>query len=124
MESPPKERDRLSLGRRGEEAAVCYLKKRGFKIVERGFRWLRGEIDIIAYDGGTLVFVEVKTRTDRTFGFPEESVTPAKQLQIRKIAQGYLARHRLEDTPCRFDVLSVIIDSRQQNFIRHLENAF
>ena len=122
MESPQK--DRLGLGRSGEEAAVRFLKQRGFKIVERGFRWLRGEIDIIAYDRATLVFVEVKTRADRTFGFPEESVTPAKQSQIRKIAQGYLVRHRLEETPCRFDVISVTIEGDRHFTIRHLEDAF
>jgi putative endonuclease len=122
MESPQK--DRLSLGKTGEEAAVRYLKKRGYKIVGRGFRLLRGEIDILAYDRTTLVFAEVKTRTSLAFGFPEESVTPAKQAQIRKIAQGYLAKHRLENVPCRFDVLSVMIGNDRQVMIRHFENAF
>lgn len=122
MESPQK--DRLSLGKTGEEAAVRYLKKKGYKIVGRGFRLLRGEIDILAYDRTTLVFAEVKTRASRAFGFPEESVTPAKQTQIRKIAQGYLAKHRLENVPCRFDVLSVMIGNDRQVMIRHFENAF
>jgi len=122
MEGPQK--DKLRLGRTGEEAAVRYLEKKGYRIVERGFRLLRGEIDILAYDRATLVFAEVKTRTSQAFGLPEESVTPAKQAQIRKIAQGYLAHHHLEDIPCRFDVLSVLIDSDRRVMIRHLENAF
>jgi putative endonuclease len=122
MESSQK--DRLSLGQTGEGAAVRYLKKKGYKIVGRRFRLLRGEIDILAYDGATLVFAEVKTRTSQAFGCPEESVTPAKQAQIRKIAQGYLAKHRLENAPCRFDVLSVMIGNDRQVMIRHFENAF
>lgn len=122
MESPQK--DRLSLGKAGEEEAVRFLKKKRYKIVSRGFRLLRGEIDIIAYDGATLVFAEVKTRTSHAFGFPEESVTPAKQGQIRKIAQGYLARNRLENVTCRFDVLAVTIGNDRQIKIRHFENAF
>ena len=122
MEGPQK--GRLSLGRRGEEAAVRYLEKKGYKIAGRGFRLLRGEIDILAYDRATLVFVEVKTRTSQAFGSPEESVTPAKQTQIRKIAQGYLSKHHLDHVNCRFDVLSVMMGNDRQATIRHFENAF
>jgi putative endonuclease len=114
----------MTLGKAGEEAAVRYLQGKRYKIVERRVRLLRGEIDIIAYDQETLVFAEVKTRTSCAFGFPEESVTPAKQQQLRKIAQTYLSRHRLESAPCRFDVLSVTISDDQQVQIRHLKNAF
>jgi len=116
--------DRIKLGREGEEAAVHYLKTKRFKIVERGFRLLRGEIDIIAYDRRTLVFVEVKTRSGAGFGAPEESVTSAKQDQLRKIAQGYLSKKRLGDVPCRFDVIAVHTDDRGRPAIRHIENAF
>ena len=122
MEAPPI--DRIKLGREGEEAAVRFLKKKRFKIVERGFRMLRGEIDIIAYDRKTLVFVEVKTRSRVGFGAPEESVTFSKQDQLRKIAQGYLVKNRLGDIPCRFDVISVSIHDDGQPTIRHIENAF
>jgi len=122
MEGPPL--SRIRLGREGEEAAVRFLKKKRFKIVERGFRMLRGEIDIIAYDRKTLVFVEVKTRSGAGFGIPEESVTFAKQDQLRKIAQGYLVKKRLGDIPCRFDVVSVSTDDRGRPTIRHIENAF
>ena len=122
MEGPPL--SRIRLGREGEEAAVRFLKKKRFKIVERGFRMLRGEIDIIAYDRKTLVFVEVKTRSGAGFGVPEESVTSAKQDQLRKIAQGYLIKSRLGDIPCRFDVVAVSTDDRGRPTIRHIENAF
>jgi putative endonuclease len=117
-------KNKVILGKAGEEAAVRYLQGKRYKIVERRVRLLRGEIDIIAYDQETLVFAEVKTRTSRAFGFPEESVTPVKQEQIRKIAQIYLSRHRLENVPCRFDVLSVTISNGQRIQIRHFENAF
>lgn len=83
----------------------------------------RGEIDIIAYDRKTLVFVEVKTRRSREFGLPEESVTPAKQRQIRKIAQGFLAKNRLTNTECRFDVISLELDGEGYS-VRHIKNAF
>jgi putative endonuclease len=116
--------DRIRLGQEGEEAAVRFLKKKRFKIVERGFRMLRGEIDIIAYDRATLVFIEVKTRSGEGFGLPEESVTFAKQDQLRRIAQGYLLKKRLGDVPCRFDVISVSAGPVGRSSIRHIENAF
>ncbi len=113
-----------ALGRSGEEAAVAYLRKKKFVIVERGFRFHRGEIDIIAYDGDTLVFIEVKTRRDKVFGLPEESVTPAKQAQVRRVAEAYLMIHNLHDVPCRFDILSISCDEKEGYQIRHLRNAF
>lgn len=122
MENP--QVNRIKLGRQGEEAAIRYLKKKGFRIVERGFRLLRGEIDIIAYDRKTLVFIEVKTRSGTGFGVPEESVTPAKQEQIRKIAQLYLLKKRLGDIPCRFDVISVLDDAPNDPILRHIPDAF
>lgn len=113
-----------SLGRRGEEFAVEYLKNKKYQILKTGFRFHRGEIDIIAYDKDTLVFVEVKTRRDYHFGSPEEAVTPLKQEQLRRIAQGYLTVNHLEDTPCRFDVLALVIDKSQDIKIKHFIDAF
>ena len=112
------------LGRRGEEFALEYLKKKGYRIVDRGFRLFRGELDIIAYEGQTLVFVEVKTRMDTEFGAPEEYVTPAKQRQIRKIAEGYLAIKTLVDIECRFDVISLLSDEKEGFKVQHFRNAF
>jgi putative endonuclease len=85
---------------------------------------LRGEIDIIASDRKTLVFVEVKTRSRPDFGRPEEAVTPAKQKQIRKIAQAYLIKKRLGEVECRFDVLSLLFDPDQGFAVHHIKNAF
>lgn len=117
-------KNKVSLGKRGEAAAVRYLQGKRYTIIGRRFRFLRGEIDIIAYDRETLVFAEVKTRSSLAFGFPQESVTRAKQDQIRKIAQCYLTRHRLEGVPCRFDVISVMMVEGRPLSIRHFENAF
>ena len=112
------------LGKMGEEIAVDHLQKKGYRIVERGFRLFRGELDIIAYDGTTLVFVEVKTRAGTEFGLPEEAVTPAKQKQIKRIAQGYLIERGLGDPDCRFDVLSILIKGDDGQVITHFEDAF
>jgi putative endonuclease len=112
------------LGNKGEEIAADYLQKKKFRIVDRGYRLFRGELDIIAYDGGTLVFVEVKTRTGTEFGLPEEAVTPAKQNQIKRIAQGYLMERDLGDPDCRFDVLAILFDGEGDPTITHFKDAF
>ncbi len=115
------------MGRLGEGIALRYLRKKKYVILETGYRLLRGEIDIIARDGRTLVFIEVKTRTRDGYGRPEESVTPAKQQQIRKVAQGYLIKHRLGDIDCRFDVIALIADrdgDGDEFILEHFHNAF
>jgi len=112
------------LGKAGEEVALKYLKRKKFKIIKKGFRLYKGEIDVIAYDRKTLVFIEVKTRRSRNFGLPEESVTTAKQRQIKKIAQGFMAFNNLENVECRFDVISLILKKNDGYFIRHFKDAF
>ena len=112
------------LGINGEEAAERYLQKKRYRIMARNFHFHRGEIDLIAYDRSTLVFLEVKTRRSLDQGSPEESVTLRKQLQIRKIAGAYLAGRNLQDVPCRFDVLSISLEGKDGFDIRHIENAF
>ncbi|NIM89610.1 MAG: YraN family protein [Candidatus Aminicenantes bacterium] len=112
------------MGKLGEEAVVRYLKSKKFRIIERNFRFLRGEIDIIAYDGKTLVFVEVKARKSQKFGSPEEAVTSWKQRQIKRVAQGFLAQNNLQDTECRFDVLSLSFNEKNGHQIKHLKDAF
>ena len=113
-----------ALGKSGEEAAVRYLESKKFRIIERNFRFLRGEIDIIAYDGKTLVFVEVKARKSKEFGPPEEAVTSLKQRQIKRVAQGFLVQRNLQDTECRFDVLSLSYHEKTRFQIHHLKDAF
>jgi putative endonuclease len=114
----------LALGQEGEAAALRHLRRRGCVIIGTRVKRLRGEIDIIARDGRTLVFVEVKTRKGGGFGRPEESVTPAKQKQIRRVAECYLAGRRLGHVPCRFDVIAVLCDGAGGRVIEHIEDAF
>ena len=114
---------RISLGKRGENIAVKFLKARDFIIIARNYRNKLGEIDIIAQDEETRVFIEVKTRSSEGFGLPEEAVSPAKQRQICRVAQGYLASTGLHDVPVRFDVVAITI-SEGKPLINHIVSAF
>ena len=98
---------RQTLGELGETLACDELRRRGYAILERRYRTRYGEIDIVARDGEVTVFVEVKTRDGNDFGDGAEAVTPWKQRRIAKMAVDFLARHRLHDRPCRFDVVAV-----------------
>jgi putative endonuclease len=100
-------RERLFLGQTGEDLACRELERRGYAIVARRHRGRGGELDIIARDGPTLVFVEVKARTDRSCGDAAEAVTWRKRRQIVRLAIEYVMRHHLTDMPCRFDVVSI-----------------
>lgn len=113
-----------AVGRIGEAIALKFLRRKKYKIVETGFRLFRGEIDIIARDRQTLVFIEVKMRTSGAYGRPEEAVTPAKQQQIRKVAQGYLFKRRLGDVACRFDVIAIRPTDGAGYAIDHFVDAF
>ena len=99
--------ERLAFGVRGEELACEALVDRGYAIVERRYRTKHGEIDIVARDGETLVFVEVKARSDGSFGDPEESVTLQKQQRLVWMATDYLVRQRVGEVACRFDVVGI-----------------
>ncbi len=111
-------------GHRGEDIAEEYLRGLNYRIVARNFRLGRhGEIDLIAWDGTTLVFIEIKYRRTRTYGTPEDSVTPRKRLQIRRIAEGFLAICPQNATEYRFDVIA-IEGSPAEPVIRHWKNAF
>ncbi len=98
---------RQVLGRDGESAACAALVDRGYVILARRFRTPRGEIDIVARDADTIVFVEVKTRRSGAYGGGAEAVTWRKQRTIVRVAEAFLARGRLEHLPCRFDVVAV-----------------
>lgn len=114
---------RKRIGKKGEDQAVHYLKQKGYRILERNFRAERGEIDIIALDQDTLVFVEVKTKRHDHFGEPETWVNLKKQAQIGKIAQAYLQQRGIVDMDCRFDVIGVVFEN-QSSEIRHIQDAF
>lgn len=110
------------LGKDGEELAIRFLKKKGYIIVERNYRTPFGEIDIIAKDGEVVVFAEVKTRADETFGRPFEAVDWKKKDKIRKVALSFLKRLKKEP-PARFDVLSISTEGDSKH-IEHIQDAF
>ena len=110
------------LGNKGEDLAVRFLKKKGYRIIARNFKTPLGEIDIIADDGGALVFVEVKTRTGDSFGQPFEAVHYRKKDKLRRVALWYLKQAKKE-MPSRFDVVSIQTDGGK-NAIEHIVDAF
>ena len=99
--------ERQAMGKSGEDLAVAELERRGYAILARRYRTDRGEIDIVAQDGETLVFVEVKARATAEFGTAAEAVTRRKQLQVIAMARVYLTFERVKDVPCRFDVVAI-----------------
>ncbi len=99
--------ERQILGVVGEEIAARELMSRGYVILERRYRTDRGEIDIVARDGETLVFVEVRARASAEFGSAAESVTSGKKRKVAALALEYLARHDIDAHPCRFDVVAI-----------------
>jgi len=116
---------RRSAGRLGEEAAARFLRKRGFVILEQNVRSRLGEIDLVAREGGTLVFVEVKARHGGAGDPPQSAVTPRKQARLGRLAMGYLKAKGLGEARCRFDVVAVVLDAQDQvTAIRHIPGAF
>ncbi len=115
---------RDDLGKKGEELAVSHLESLGYKTVERNFRCRLGEIDIIAYHGKTLVFVEVRTRKSCQFGSPLSSVTYRKQKKLITLAKFYMKKHRLFERVARFDVVGIILDKTGNVSIELVQNAF
>ncbi len=116
-------RQRTALGKTGEDLACRELERRGYAIVTRRYRRRDGELDIIAQDGPTLVFVEVKAREGHAFGDAAEAVTALKRRRMARLALDYVARHRLSNCPCRFDVVSIHFDDGAA-VIEVFQNAF
>src|SRR5690349_19701563 len=112
------------LGRRGEDAAARYLKRLGYVIVARGHRDNIGEIDLVAIDGRTVVFIEVKTRTTHDAGHPADAVDDAKQRRLTRLALSYMKRHDLLECKARFDVVAVTWPNRGQPIIEHFKDSF
>lgn len=111
---------RSRLGALGETVAAAHLEAQGLKVVDCNFRTRYGEVDIIAEDAGTLVFVEVKTRRSLAFGTPEEAVTPRKRARLAKVASAYLQLHGLEQRNWRIDVVGVALQRTGPATINHV----
>ena len=118
-------KSRKETGAKGEKLAARFLKRKGYKIVQRNYKCKLGEIDIIAKQDKTLVFVEVKTRQTAEFGPPQYVITAAKKRQISRVALSYIKYGNLMEQSCRFDVIAVTFprESRRPR-IEHIENAF
>jgi len=125
MEKEDKQMGRISLGKYGEDFSCRFLRTKRYKIIERNYRSLWGEIDIIAKDKDALAFVEVKTRSSDKFGPPESSVTRTKQNRIRRIAESYIKTSKYQNLCFRFDVISILFDS-EKNMVdfKLIQNAF
>ncbi len=115
--------DRASIGRRGEDEAALFLESKGYKVLERNYRCRYGEIDIVARDGKTVVFVEVKTRGSDRFGAPVDSVDARKQKKILLTSQFYIESNRLFDSDLRFDVVGIEMNGGKIAF-ELVKNAF
>jgi putative endonuclease len=111
-------------GDAGEQIAVSFLERLGYRIAARNFRLRTGEIDIVAWDGATLVFVEVKTKTQQKFGQPEEMVTRRKQRTLERVAMAYIQRHEWAGTDIRFDVIAVQMAPNRAVDVTHIPSAF
>jgi putative endonuclease len=114
---------RIAFGKTGEDLACRELERRGYAILDRRYRRRGGELDIVARDGATIVFVEVKAREGREFGDASEAVTAWKQRKMTRLAVDYVMRHHLTNCPCRFDVVSIHFDA-EAPVIEVFANAF
>jgi putative endonuclease len=116
-------REKKELGKKGEEIAIRFLKKKGYRILERNYVCKMGEMDIIAREKDTLAFVEVKTRTSTTFGPPQLAVNLTKQMQLSKVALHFLKEKKLEDVKARFDVVAILLRPEGEE-IELIKDAF
>lgn len=112
------------LGKRGEEAATCFLQRREYEILDRNWKCIAGEADIVALQDDTLCFIEVKTRKDAQKGFPSEAVDMRKRSRYERIAACYLKDHDYADVRVRFDIIAILVLGEGRTFLRHHLNAF
>ncbi len=116
------------IGDRGERIAARYLKEKGYRVMDRNYRYRRAELDLVCFEpegeaGGEIVFVEVKSRQGLEHGRPEEAVHWKKRRQIEKAARAYLYERKMEGSSCRFDVVSIHAGAGEPQ-VRHYERAF
>lgn len=123
FKGPARDR-RAALGAKGERMAVRRLRRHGYRIVARNFRAAGAEIDAIAMDGDTLVFIEVKTRASFSAGSPQESVHGLKQNHIRRAAELFARSHAMEQRPIRFDVVAVSRAQGRRWDVEIIKDAF
>jgi putative endonuclease len=117
--------DRSALAKWGEKRARKFLEGQGYTTVARNFLCKTGELDLVmAEPGGDIVFVEVKTRSSRDFADPEDAITSSKKQSLSHAARYFLKTHKIEDRPCRFDVVAITLDQQGPETLKHYKNAF
>ena len=116
--------DSQVFGKEAEVAAEHFLRRQGYRILGRNVRFPNGELDIVAKQDETVVFIEVKARRTDQFGGASYAVTPQKQQRLIHLAAQYLAHNRLSDCPSRFDVILYQGDAKQVGHLEHVKNAF
>lgn len=123
---PKAEAPHLTTGRRGERAAFFYLRREGFIVTARGWRSgiARGDLDLVAWEGDTICFIEVKTRTTRAVATAEASVDEHKRRTLRRLARNYLRQLQREDVPARFDILSIYFEEGKSTDFDLFRGAF
>jgi putative endonuclease len=114
------------LGKKGEDIALSYLTEKGYELVARNYRFSRyGELDLVMRDGKYLVFIEVRTKKNKLYGSPLETIDYDKRRQIEKMAQLFLVKEKLsQDTFCRFDAIGIILSNNNEPEIEHIQDAF
>jgi putative endonuclease len=117
-------RARLELGKRGEDLALEAVKRLGYRQIVRNYRCRQGEVDLIARDGGTLVFIEIKTRRTRSASYAKEAVNQRKQRQLSRVALAYMKANDCEDVSARFDVVAIGLPPGEEPVIEIIRNAF
>jgi putative endonuclease len=118
-----KDKTKIATGKEGEKIAADFLKKNGYRIIDKNFRCPLGEIDIVAREKGAIVFVEVKTRKSSKLGYPEQAVGIRKQKKMSQLALWYLQKRKLADISARFDVVAITM-LPSGNEIKLIKNAF
>ncbi|MEL6631020.1 MAG: YraN family protein [Bacteroidota bacterium] len=114
------------LGKAGEEVAAGFMEAKGYHILDRNYRFQKGEIDLVALriEPAELVFVEVKTRSSEAWGFPEEAVTASKKKMLFKTVDAYLHEKNMWTVPMRFDIIAINMNKPEDPLIHHIEDAF
>ncbi len=113
---------KVKTGKFGESLAADFLKTKGYEILERNYRFGHGEIDLIAKDKESIVFVEVKYRKSLKYGYPENAISKRKIAQVKKIAEAYLHENEIYDVECRIDVITILKNSAGKLIFNHYEN--
>ena len=114
----------MTLGAQGEELAAAFLKRQGYRIVARNYRCPSGEINIVALDGDTIAFVEVKSRSSDEAADPEVAVHHRKRRQVTRAAKYFLSNKSMQNQACRFDVVAVVLPAGGEPKIEHFVDAF